>query len=453
MANPAVTYTFSNGSTADATQVNQNFTDIINSLTDGTKSLTIDALTCAGTATLNGAVNLGNGSIDDITVTGSLASSIPIKTNNSFDIGSSTLGLAGTYFGAPSSRTTRLRSNQSLAGSITLTLPGTVGSSGDYIESDGSGNMSWKAFQTFSTGVTNYGIAASVGSSALTISLKDAAGSNPSSGSPVKVSFRDSTAATGTYSQVTISSALSLTISSGSTLGHTSAVDEYIYVYLINNAGTAELAASTSRFFDSGSLQSTTAEGGAGAADTRTTLYSETARANVACRLIGRLKSNQATAGTWATSISEISLLPLDDGIDDSEIYLEATSGRGSTDTGVYIFTNVRKSTGTAITRATSAGNGDTFTINREGRYTIVFSHQSSAAINLCVTVNSSSLAGVVTAYSNGKRGFTISDANRNAPITWTGRLYPGDVVRAQGSANGVTGNDQTSFSIARIGD
>lgn len=73
MASPAVTYTFVNGNVADASQVNQNFTDIINSLTDGTKSLNIDAITCAGKATLNGAVDLGNAVGDTITVNGVFA--------------------------------------------------------------------------------------------------------------------------------------------------------------------------------------------------------------------------------------------------------------------------------------------------------------------------------------------------------------------------------------------
>lgn len=73
MANPTVTYTFVNGNVADASQVNQNFTDIINGLTDGTKSLNIDAITAAGAAIFNGAVTLGNATGDTITVNGLFA--------------------------------------------------------------------------------------------------------------------------------------------------------------------------------------------------------------------------------------------------------------------------------------------------------------------------------------------------------------------------------------------
>lgn len=127
MANPAVTYTFANASTADATQVNQNFTDLINSLTDGTKSLTIAALTAGGTATLSGAVTLGSATDDDITVNGSLASSIPIKTTNSYDIGTATIGLKYIYFGQSASTYTAKLLAPTLGSSVEITLPSTTG--------------------------------------------------------------------------------------------------------------------------------------------------------------------------------------------------------------------------------------------------------------------------------------------------------------------------------------
>jgi len=51
MAAPSVTNTFVAGTTAKATEVNQNFTDVINGITDGTKDLTISALAVGGAAT------------------------------------------------------------------------------------------------------------------------------------------------------------------------------------------------------------------------------------------------------------------------------------------------------------------------------------------------------------------------------------------------------------------
>ena len=97
MANPSVTYTFSNGTAADASEVNTNFSDIINSLTDSTKSLSIDALTVAGAASFGGNVTLGNAGGDDVSVSGSLASDIVVKTDSTYDIGTSSVKHANIH--------------------------------------------------------------------------------------------------------------------------------------------------------------------------------------------------------------------------------------------------------------------------------------------------------------------------------------------------------------------
>lgn len=107
MASPSYTYVLTNATTADASQVMQDFNDILNGVTDGSKDLSISALTVAGTGTFNGNVTLGNATADDITITGSIAATIPIKTDNSFDIGTSSLRMRRLYctsvYGVPTS--------------------------------------------------------------------------------------------------------------------------------------------------------------------------------------------------------------------------------------------------------------------------------------------------------------------------------------------------------------
>jgi hypothetical protein len=82
-----------------------------------------------------------------------------------------------------------------------------------------------------------------------------------------------------------------------------------IIVLALDNAGTVELAvvniAGNINLTETG-LISTTAEGGAGAADSASTIYSNTARSNVAYRVVGYVESTQATAGTWATAPSTV---------------------------------------------------------------------------------------------------------------------------------------------------
>lgn len=140
-------------------------------------------------------------------------------------------------------------------------------------------------------------ISASVSGNALTISA-----------SALSLDFRSSTLGSGTVTTVT-GTPSNLVISSGSTLGTVSGNQSRIIVLAINNAGTIELAAvnvSGGVDLTETGLISTTAEGGAGAADSASVIYSTTARSNVAYRVLGYIESTQATAGTWATSPSTI---------------------------------------------------------------------------------------------------------------------------------------------------
>lgn len=147
MAFTSVNYTFSNSTTADATQVNQNFTDLVNGLSDGTKDISVNAGTFAGNVSISGNTTLGNASGDDVTITGSLASSIPIKTTNSYDIGSSTLGLRAIYFGA-NSQTVKIQGSSSMSATWTMTLPVSAGTDDYVLKTNGLGVTSWRAWTT-----------------------------------------------------------------------------------------------------------------------------------------------------------------------------------------------------------------------------------------------------------------------------------------------------------------
>lgn len=189
-----------------------------------------------------------------------------------------------------------------------------VGSDGQVLTADSAQTtgLKWATPTSASTSspqlITNYSLASSEAANALTINLNDSTGSTPSGGSSVGISFRSSTLATGTYSIVNASAATSITVPSGATLGQVSAVSEPIYVYALNNAGTVELAVSTHIFDETQLITTTTISAGA---TSRYIMYSTTGRTGVAFRLIGRIISTQATAGTWVTAPSATQLLPL----------------------------------------------------------------------------------------------------------------------------------------------
>lgn len=211
------------------------------------------------------------------------------------------------------------------SGALSSVAPGT---SGNVFTSDGTQwtSATPTAAPTSSLEISNVTISPSVSASALTVAIKTQAGSDASGASPGKVGFRSSTLTSGIYNQRSITAALSMVISSGSTLGHTNGNPRFIFVYLIDNAGTVEVAVS-SAYYPDNTLVTTSAEGGAGAADSNTSIYSTTARTSVPLRMIGILKSTQTTAGTYASAPSLVELMP----IDRPSLMCEYTSSDGKT--------------------------------------------------------------------------------------------------------------------------
>jgi len=144
----------------------------------------------------------------------------------------------------------------------------------------------------------NFGISFSVGSNALTATVADSKGVALSATNPGFAMMRHATLSNGQQALRTATANFSTVISSGSTGGHASATEEYLHWYLIDFSGTLELAWSTKDFGESG-IVSTTAEGGGGAADSATVMYSTTARAAVPFRKLATTKDTQTTAGLW----------------------------------------------------------------------------------------------------------------------------------------------------------
>lgn len=155
--------------------------------------------------------------------------------------------------------------------------------------------------------LSGIGINSSVASNALTLALKQGDGTtDPTSGSPIKVGFRNTNTATNGYNQRSVTAATSITVPSGATLGHVSGAPRFVYLYALDNAGTVELAVSGVQLFDEAKLQSTTAI--TSAATSGSVLYSTSARTGVPIRFLGRFASNQVAAGTWAAAMTDASL-------------------------------------------------------------------------------------------------------------------------------------------------
>lgn len=162
--------------------------------------------------------------------------------------------------------------------------------------------------------LTNITLSVTMAANAVTVALKTNAGTNPSATDPVSVRFRNATLATSGTTNVNITSATSLVIPSGATLGTTNGFSRRIYIGLLNNAGTAELfvynpltttlpISNLKGLVESALITTTTIDT---SSDNGQVGYSTTGRSSVAFRIIGFFESTQATAGTWATAASTI---------------------------------------------------------------------------------------------------------------------------------------------------
>lgn len=162
-------------------------------------------------------------------------------------------------------------------------------------------------------GAENYALSASVAADALTITLTGAT-AVLSATNKAAFTFSSDTAATGSPTTVDATADLTLTISSGSTLGTTSGVAARLWVVVFNDAGTLRLGvvncSTSSRVYPlaDDTLASSVAEGGAGAADSAGVIYTGTAVTAKAMRVLGYLEISEATAGTWATAHTKLRL-------------------------------------------------------------------------------------------------------------------------------------------------
>jgi hypothetical protein len=205
--------------------------------------------------------------------------------------------------------------------------------------------------------IINGTLAESNSSNAVTYSLKTLAGNDPSSADPVLVCFRNSTAGNGNYVYRVVTAALSLTISAGSTLGTSNATACRVWIVLFDDAGTVRMGAinclSGANIYPLGRHPrvSSTAEGGAGAADSAQVFYTGTAVTTKGYVILAycNYESGLSTAGNWNVSPDTIQLF-----------------GRGIPLPGEIIQTQ-RTATGTVATGSTAVPNDNTIPQNTEG--------------------------------------------------------------------------------------
>lgn len=156
----------------------------------------------------------------------------------------------------------------------------------------------------------NVGLAASVGSSALTVSLKGADGNDPSATNPVYIPFRNATLATGTPVLRAVTAATSIVVASTKTMGTSNGVAFRLWVVAVDTGSGIELglvnalSGTSIMSLASSDLYSPTATPG----NSAQVIYTTSGQTSKPICVLGYLdfSSGEATAGTWATAPDRI---------------------------------------------------------------------------------------------------------------------------------------------------
>ena len=293
--------------------------------------------------------------------------------------------------------------------------------------------------------IDNLEISTSRAAGAETIALKTAAGTDPSGADKIKIGFRDATAGTGAYSVLELTATTSIVISSGSTLGATSGTIFRLWLVGFNDAGTFRLGVIKCALTDGvyglqeNVLESSTAEGGAGAADSSGVIYTGTAVTSKAMRVLGYLEYTLTAAGTWDAAPSLINLYSQGDRLPGETVQIR------------------RNQTGATATGTTTIPGDDTIPQNTEGTEFMTQAITPRSSANLLHIHHSAmySINGAVpfaaalfqdtTANALAAQCVTVPNANNIVSISMEHSMFAGTVssttikLRAGGTSASTT--------------
>lgn len=354
-------------------------------------------------------------------------------------------------------------------------LPSQASNALKVLQTDGT-NTSWvtnvaaSGFDSSNGIAVNMGLSTSVSTNILTIALKQKDGSTDPSTGGAKVTFAfHNTAVPSTsrsYTTVDVTSALSIAAPNGATLGLANNVASYIWVYAVNNGGTVDLCVMGGNPIEDNTVASSSTIG-AGSTSAGV-LYCNGSYTNKTVRLIGRILETQTVAGAYASTVSEVFLLPVPKY---KRGPITVTSGAISA-TSAYVFTipsqsivapNVYSNNSNLFTTSASIAPGTTLNASGTGSPSLTgaftFTLPTAVSLTAGVTYTNNGNTYVVTEnttssttmHASGPASPAVSGAYTFAGLT-AASIASGTVYSNNGQTFTVTVSTTSSTTLTCIG-
>jgi len=236
--------------------------------------------------------------------------------------------------------------------------------SGNVLKSTGS---AWESAAASNS--TPY-VAAAVGSNILTLSVVSAAGAAPSSGSPVDITFRNITLATGAPTTISLTAATTVAIPDTALMGTTNDIPFRLWIVAFNDGGTVRLAAincaTTASVYPLAGWGIASATAVSTGADSAQVFYGSAGVTAKSYTVLGYVtyESGLSTAGTWSAvptrvqSFDESVRLP---GTQFNHVYARDTTGTTSssnTDVDTGLTATITPSSAANLVLASAIHNG-----------------------------------------------------------------------------------------------